>query len=134
MSATLYYLGLACLFTHELDAVTHSEWRLLPLLNGMTGAAAAPLFVVLHVPLFFVILLLSHHPNSTVRKISRAVVASFLVLHAALHFSLSSTTAYGFNGALSRTLIFSAGGFSLAYLLMQRQRRNRAAPPHEHAA
>ena len=34
MQTALYYLGLSCLFTHELDAVSHSEWRLLFVLLG----------------------------------------------------------------------------------------------------
>ena len=129
MNATLYYLGLASLFTHELDAVTHSEWELLPILKGLSDAVAAPFFLALHVPLFFAILLLSHHANRAVRETSRTVVAGFLVLHAVLHFSLSSTAGYGFNGALSRTLVFSAGGFGLAYLLIKRRRRNPAGAP-----
>ena len=56
MSTALYYLGLAFLFTHELDAVTHAEWRLLPALRLLPDATASPLFVSLHVLLFFAII------------------------------------------------------------------------------
>jgi len=71
MPTVLYYLGLAFLFTHELDAVTHSEWRLLPALGNMPDAAASPLFVALHVPLFFVVLWLSQHRRDRVRERTR---------------------------------------------------------------
>ncbi len=51
MRTVFYYLALACLFTHELDAVAHSEWRLLFVLQRLPDATALPWFVVLHVPL-----------------------------------------------------------------------------------
>ena len=121
MSTAIYHLGLACLFTHELDAVTHSEWRLLPVLGGLSDGVAESTFVALHVPLFFLVLVLSHHPKSRVRTITRAAVAGFLVLHAVLHFALSSASGYEFHGALSRTLIVAAGGLGIAYLLLQRR-------------
>ena len=116
MRAAIYYLGLACLFTHELDAVTHSEWRLLLLLRGWPDDTASPLFVALHVPLFFTILWLSHFPREVVRKATRVLVAAFLVVHAVLHFSLASNPLYEFHGTLSRSLIVSAAVCGLVYL------------------
>lgn len=121
MAVALYYLGLASLFTHELDAVTHAEWRLLFILQSMPSESAAPLFVALHIPLFFLILWLSHHQREAVRRSSRLVVAGFLVLHAVLHFT-SSNPEYDFHGALSRALIGLAGACGVAYLFTQRRR------------
>lgn len=118
MHIALYYLGLAFLFTHELDAVTHSEWRLLPVLGGMPDATAEPLFVSLHVLLFFAVLWLSHHRLEPLRQGTRLVVAAFLVVHAVLHFALSSAPNYEFHGALSQTLIVAAGAAGLVFLLM----------------
>jgi len=116
MHAVLYYLGLACLFTHELDAVTHSEWRLLLGLRDLDQLVASEVFVALHVPLFFAILWLSHHSIERVRAITRTIVASFLVIHAVLHFALSGRPEYDFLGVLSQLLVFSSAGFGLAYL------------------
>jgi hypothetical protein len=126
MKTALYYLGLALLFTHELDAVTHAEWRLLFFLRGMPDATASAVFVALHVPLFFGLLWLSQDRRDAVREGTRVVVAAFLVVHAALHLGLSSDPDYEFHGALSRTLILSAGACGVAYLLAQyRQSRRR---------
>lgn len=119
MSAAIYYLGLALLFTHELDAVTHSEWRLLFFLRSRPDDEASALFVVLHVPLFFGILWLSHFPREAVRNATRVLVAAFLIVHAILHFSLASSPLYEFRGTLSRSLIVSAAACGLAYLLIQ---------------
>lgn len=117
MAVAFYHLGLACLFTHELDAVTHSEWRLMLLLRSLPDDTAAPVFVALHVPLFFGILWLSHHPRASVREPTRLVVAAFLAIHAVLHFSLSSNPLYGFHGTLSRSLILSAAACGIVYLV-----------------
>jgi hypothetical protein len=132
MSTALYYLGLACLFTHELDAVTHSEWRLLIGLRSLPANTASSLFIVLHVPLFFAVLWLSHFPREGIRRSTRLVVAAFLVIHAVLHFSLASNPLYEFHGALSRSLILAAAACGLAYLLTQLGGRGRT--PSEHAA
>jgi hypothetical protein len=128
LSAVIYYLGLACLFTHELDAVTHSEWRLLIGLRSQPDETALPLFVVLHVPLFFTILWLSHFPREVVRNATRIVVAGFLVVHAVMHFSKASDPLDEFEGTLSRTLIVSAAAFGIAYLGMELRRRGRPSP------
>lgn len=114
----LFYLGLACLLTHELDAVTHSEWRLLFGLRNMADDSASSVFVSLHVPLIFFVLWVSHHRRPSLRNVARVSVSAFLVVHAALHFALSSTPEYEFDGALSNTLILSAGVCGIAFLLL----------------
>ena len=130
MAGALYYLGLACLFTHELDAVTHSEWRLLFVLRSLPDATASPLFVSLHVPLFFAILWLSHYPREGVRNATRVLVAAFLVVHAILHFSNASSPQYEFHGTLSRALIVSAAACGISYLLSKHRWRGRTTPEH----
>jgi UDP-N-acetylmuramyl pentapeptide phosphotransferase/UDP-N-acetylglucosamine-1-phosphate transferase len=128
MSAAIYYLGLASLFTHELDAVTHAEWRLLFFLESQPDETASPLFVGLHVPLFFAILWLSHFPREVVRQATRVVVAAFLVVHAVLHFGNASNPLDEFDGTLSRTLIVSAAACGIAYLLAQLRGWRRTPP------
>jgi hypothetical protein len=125
MDRAFYYLGLACLFTHELDAVTHAEWRLLFFLREMPGPEAESSFVSLHVPLFFLILWLSHHRDKRVRGYTRSIVAAFLGLHAVLHFINSSSPVSDFQGPLSIALIVSAGVSGIAYLLLRFRSRSR---------
>jgi hypothetical protein len=132
MITAVYYLGLACLFTHELDAVTHSEWRLLFFLRSWPETTASESFVALHVPFFFTILWLSHFPRKAVRKATRILVAAFLVVHAVLHLSLASNPLHEFDGTLSRSLIVSAAVCGVAYLLGELRRRG--STPSEHAA
>ncbi len=119
MPTALYTLGLALLFTHELDAMTHADWRLLFVLRSLPDTAARWWFVALHVPLFFAILSLGHAREARLREATRLVVAAFLLIHAVLHFALSSLDEYGFHGALSNVLIFGAGACGVAYLLLR---------------
>ena len=118
MALVLYYLGIAFLFTHELDAMTHFEWRLLFGLRSLPDETASPLFVALHVPLFFAILWLSQHGHARVRDATRLVVGAFLVVHAVLHLLLASAPENEFEGVLSYTLILAAGACGAAYLAL----------------
>jgi hypothetical protein len=115
-AVALYYIGLACLFTHELDAITHSEWRLLLGLRSLPDPTAASTFVALHVPLFFLILWLSHYPTQRVATGTRLVVAAFMIVHGVLHFASSSSPLYTFEGSLSNFLIFGTAVSGAAYL------------------
>ncbi len=125
-SMALYYIGLACLFTHELDAVTHSEWRLLFGLRSLPDSTAAPAFVALHVPLFFLALWLSHHQVQRVREGTRLAIAGFMIVHAALHFALSSSPQYTFHGTLSNVLIFGSAASAAAFLTVRWSQRDAA--------
>jgi hypothetical protein len=104
----LFYLGLGLLFSHELDAMVQAEWHLLYLLRSMTDEQAMPIFVVLHVPLFALIVWLTHHNLTKVQLNSRFLFNTFLIVHAGLHFRLSDDPLYTFNSLLSQVLIFGA--------------------------
>jgi hypothetical protein len=116
MKNLLFYLGLATLMAHELDAMTQSEWRLLYGLCHLPEAAAAATFVVLHIPLMAGILWLTTHPLHFVRDRSRLAIATFLIVHTGLHQRLSNHPAYSFTSPLSIGLIYGAGLIGLAYL------------------
>jgi hypothetical protein len=120
VASGLYYLGLSLLAAHEMDAVRHAEWRLLYVLRDLGDAAAYPVFVALHVPLFYLFFWLSHHDNRKLRGRFRGLVALFLIVHAALHFRLSDAAAYDFEGVLANTLIYGAAACGLGYLLASR--------------
>ncbi len=118
MATALYYLGLSALFTHELDAVRHAEWRLLLILRDLPDEVAYPVFVALHLPLFFLFFWLSHHRSTRLRSGFRLAVATFLVVHGLLHWLLSDAPAYGFSGVLSNGLIILAAVSGAAYLAL----------------
>lgn len=126
MKTLLFLLGFGFLATHELDAVTQSEWRLLFVLRSLPDALAESVFVALHVPLFALIVWLCHHPQARLRQGSRLALAAFLVIHVGLHLRLQSHPLYSFHDALSQTLIFGGGLSGLLYMLLCWRGRRRA--------
>ena len=117
MKNLLFNLGLATLSTHELDAVTQSEWHLLYILNNLPEQIAADTFVVLHVPLFTIIFWLGFNGNPKVREWTRIIFSLFLIIHAGLHKALENHPLYTFNSLISKCLIFGAGLIGLMYLI-----------------
>jgi hypothetical protein len=113
----LFNLGLALLFTHELDAVRQHEWRLLFVLRQMPEDIAARAFVAIHVPLFLVLLIVTQ-ASGELQFWSRAFISAFLVVHAGLHWSLRHRTACNFNSGLSRGLIYGAAFVGLLHSLV----------------
>jgi hypothetical protein len=119
-------LGFAFLATHELDAMTQSEWRLLFVLRDLPNALAERWFVALHVPLFALVVWLCHHPMARVRERSRLALAAFLVVHGVLHWTLEAHPLYTFHDALSRGLIVGASLCGVLYLWLGRPVRREA--------
>ena len=114
----LTQLMLATLFTHELDAVAQSEWRLLYQLRSLDDAQGRWWFVALHVPLFWALMVLTHHAKLAVQSASRAALAVFCVVHALLHLRLASDPLSTFNTPLSWGLILGAALLGVAYLAL----------------
>lgn len=118
MRNIVYYLGLTALFVHEMDAVMAAEWRLLYVLRTLPEATAYTAFLLLHLPMFFLFLWLSHHGNARLRDGFRLLVCGFLVVHAGLHARLADAPLNGFDGVISNALIAGAGLFGAGYLLL----------------
>ena len=85
----IFLLGVSLLFTHELDAMTHTEWRVLPLTSWLSPELGRLVFVAMHVPAFAFVL--GWLTSQVAGRASRAQfwVAVFLVAHAALHLAFS---------------------------------------------
>ena len=127
MKNSWFLLGLGFIASHELDAVTQHEWRLLYVLRSLPEAVAANSFVALHVPLFALLVWLTHHPMPRLRDGSRMALMVFLIIHVGLHLRLSGHALYTFHSLLSQLLIFGAGLCGALYLWAAvRQRWRRA--------
>ena len=120
----LYYLAIALLLTHEMDAVMEAEWRLLFGLRGLSDAVAYPLFLLLHVPVVVLLFWLAHHPRDALREGFRSASAGFLIVHAGIHLHVSGAPDYGFESFVSQLLIFGAALVGLAYVALSVLDRN----------
>ena len=117
MTIVFFYLGLGTLLTHELDAISNHEWRLLPILRSLPDVLAMNTFILLHVPLIAVLLALVSSTNKQLRTRSRLGVSLFLIIHAGLHLWFMGNPRYEFASTVSNVLIFSGalfGGLHLA--------------------
>ena len=129
MIDTAFYLGIASLFTHELDAVPNHEWRGLPLLRALPDETAMVVFIAGHVPIFAVLIALVASPHPRTRALSRRVIGAFLVVHGLLHALSMGQATYEFTSTLSSLLIFGGSAFGALYLALEAAHRSRAPAP-----
>ena len=103
-----FLLGFCFLLAHEMDAVRLREWKMLPVLSGMVEEAGYRAFVLLHVPLYALLLwgLLAGGDASLGLMV---VLDVFFVLHLLLHVFLRNLPENRFGSALSWALILGAG-------------------------
>ena len=119
MKSPVFYLGLALLFTHELDAMANHEWRVLPLVRSLTDSVGKVTFVVAHIPIFAIVIACVASLNPRTRSIARDIASGFLLVHALLHFAFSDHPAYEFDSLLSTILVYGAGLCGTVYLLVR---------------
>ena len=113
-----FYLGMASLFTHEIDAVPNHEWRGLPVLQSLPDEIGMVVFVAAHVPLFAVLIALVASQRARTRALWRALIAAFLVVHGVLHAMSIGDEGYEFASLLSNLLIFGGAAFGALYLAL----------------
>ena len=118
MKNLIFNLGFATILTHELDAMTQSEWKLLFILRNLPEETASVAFVVLHVPLITALLWLTNNEFQPIKNWSRIGLAAFLVIHSGLHKLLENSPKYTFNSTLSLGLIYGGGLIGLLYLIL----------------
>lgn len=115
MKSTSFYLGLALLFTHEMDSMPNHEWRVLPLLRSLSESAGETVFIVAHVPIFALTIACVASLDARTRKLARDIACGFLIVHALLHALFSGHPAYEFSSLLSSALIYGAAACGVIY-------------------
>ena len=123
MKEVAFYLGLSCLLTHELDAITNHEWRVLPLVRLLSDSTGEFVFVAGHIPLFAGILALVASTAKRTRRLSRIALSAFLAVHGIGHALSMGDPSYEFAGALSNGLIFGGATFGALFLLLEWHQR-----------
>ena len=101
----LFWLNLALLLVHELDAVRRQEWRMFVFLNRLDDERAHQLFALLHIPLFILMFWFLSRPNQPAYFWFQLVVDLFLIVHLGLHLLFRSHPANTFANAFSMRLI-----------------------------
>lgn len=108
MSNHLFFLlGFSFLLAHEMDAVRAREWKMLPVLSGMGEEAGYRTFVLLHVPLYALLLWTLREGDASFGLV--VVLDAFFVVHLLLHVFLRNLPENRFGSALSWSLILGSG-------------------------
>lgn len=106
MTEVFYWLMVAAFFTHELDAIKHHEWRVLPVLANLSDRVGEQIFIWLHIPLFFLVFWLSQFGADSVFAIG---LSAFAIAHVGLTWLLRNHPAYEYNSLSSWLLIGLTG-------------------------
>jgi hypothetical protein len=114
----VFYLGLGFLFTHEMNAMTNGEWRVMPLLNEFSDKTGELIFLLAHVPVFAIVIAFIASMDARTRLLARNITCGFLVAHGALHYLFSSHPAYEFSAFVSELLIYGAAACGSAFLII----------------
>ena len=101
----LFWLSLALLLAHELDAVRRQEWRLFAFLNRLDDERAHQLFVLLHLPLFVLVFWFLSRSDQPGYVWFQLVIDIFLIIHLGLHILFRNHPANNFNNTFSLALI-----------------------------
>lgn len=99
-------LSLSLLAVHEMDAMTHSEWQILPILDQFTKATGRDLFLLLHIPLFAALFWSLFFASW--RNIAATIFAIALIAHAIAHYILSGHELYTFIPPTETILVYGA--------------------------
>ena len=112
----VYALILSLFCTHEIDAATKGEWRMLPGLSLLNDDAGLFWFVLLHIPLFALIFWLSYHRQTVLRERARLVACALVIIHAVAHFALSGHALYHFHGPMEALTVYGPALAGLVYI------------------
>lgn len=123
----IFFMGLALLATHELDAMTRHEWRLLPVLSQLSDESGRFWFVLLHIPVFGLMFWLTGHRNPRIRVTAQRITSGFLVAHGGIHFALSGHALYEFEAPIETVTVYGGAACGLLHLLMAFRERSQNA-------
>jgi len=104
----------ALLAVHEMDAMTHAEWRLLPGLSALDEATGREVFVLLHIPLYVGLFWALFY--AAWKRRAGQVFAAAVIVHAIVHFLLSGHQLYTFVAPIETITVYGAAISALIYL------------------
>ncbi len=110
----IFAINLSLLFVHEMEAIRHQEWKMFIVLKDMEEKKAYTLFLLMHIPLYSLILWILLSPNVT---IGFFITDVFLVIHLLIHLLFMKHKNNRFNNPLSLCIIILMGVLSALHLI-----------------
>ncbi|MDU1906151.1 MAG: DUF6713 family protein [Dysgonomonas sp.] len=103
----LFYLGIALIIVHEMDAVCCHEWRIFPGLSSLKDNVACRIFILAHIPLFSLFFWYIYYSPDLYYFILGFNI--FLVVHWLLHILFLKHKNNEFKDWVSWSIISAAG-------------------------
>lgn len=113
MTIDIFTLGLTFILMHEMDAMRCREWRILPITYLLNDKIGMVVFIFLHIPLFYILLL----PSIRDSQSFQFGFSIFLMVHFFLHLLLLLHKKNEFKDWISWSLIAGAGICGVVYLV-----------------
>jgi len=117
MQHAFFYLGLSFILMHEMDAVRCREWRIFPGLSLLGDKAGYVVFMLAHVPLYFLLfraLMGGENPESVMRGLD-----VFFIFHLGLHLLFLRHPKNEFKDLVSWAIIAGAAVCGMIDIFMQ---------------
>ena len=114
----IFYLGLALLLIHEIDAIRCQEWRMMVILKNMENKKAYQIFILFHIPVLILIFWFLGQPNMVVRFWFQIIVDSFLIIHKLLHLLFRNHKENSFTSGFSKGIINGMAIVGLVHLVL----------------
>lgn len=112
MVIDFFTLGLTFILLHELDAMRCHEWRIFPLTSFLEDRLGMVVFIFLHIPLFYWVLM----PSTLGDPSFRYGFSVFLMVHFFLHVGFLWHRKNEFKDWISWSLISGAAICGLLFL------------------
>ena len=103
---TFFFLGIALILMHEMDAIRCKEWRIFPGLSFLDDKLGFIIFMFAHIPLFFLVI------REIARPENDAFIQGFsyfLIIHLGLHLLFLMHKKNEFKDWISWSIIGGAG-------------------------
>lgn len=110
----IFYFGFTFFILHEMDAIKRKEWRMFNIFSKQDDQLAYTVFSVLHLPLFFIILMcMKMYRNNTM-----IILDIFFIIHLILHMMFIKHKQNEFHSYYSWFLIIGMSLLGVLNLLM----------------
>lgn len=111
-----FYLGLALLTLHEMDAIRCREWRIFPGLSWLDDKWGFPIFLFAHIPIFYLVYVQLAGSDDASGFIKGFDI--FMIVHLGLHILFLRHPRNEFRDWISWTIIIGAALCGLMDLLV----------------
>jgi hypothetical protein len=112
-----FYIGLAFIFVHEMDAVRLQEWKMFPFLSNIKDESGYKIFTIIHLPIYFLLFWGLFGNQGTNHSLILGLDV-FFIIHVGLHLLFLKNKNNQFKSTFSWGLILLTGLFGLADLII----------------